>query len=76
MKQIVTQSTVSHWGIDLSADIGELAFPPTGDGLKNLALAFSKIMRHAKRRNIPARQEPNAYRSGNLQELRFRMAGP
>src|ERR1039458_3850134 len=76
MKQIIAQSTVSRRGIDLSADIGKLAFPPTSDGLKNLALAFSKIMCDAKRRNIAARQEPNAYCSGDLQELRFRVAGP
>jgi hypothetical protein len=76
MKQIIAQRSVSRRGIDLCADIGKLTFSPTSDGLKNLALAFSKIMRNAKRSYIPARQEPNAYRSGDLQELRFWMAGP
>jgi hypothetical protein len=76
MKQIIAQRSVSRRGINLCADIGKLAFPPTSDGLKNLALAFSKVMRNAKRSYIPARQEPNAYRSSDLQELRFWMAGP
>jgi hypothetical protein len=76
MKQIIAQRSVSRRGIDLRADISKLAFPPTSDSLKNLALAFSKVMRNAKRSYIRARQEPNAYRSGDLQELRFWMAGP
>jgi transcriptional regulator with XRE-family HTH domain len=71
MRQIIVQRSVSRRGIDLSADSGKLACPPTIDGLKNLALAFSKIMRDVKRRNIAARQEPNAYCSGDFLELRF-----
>jgi hypothetical protein len=76
MKKVITQSTISYGRIDLSADIGKRAFSPTSNGLKNLALAFSKIMRHAKRSHIPTRQESNTYRSGNLQEHWLRMAGP
>ena len=40
MTQIVAQRSVSRMGIDLNADSGKLAFPPTIDGLKNLALRF------------------------------------
>ena len=44
--------------IDLSADIGKLAFLPISDDLKNVA-------------PVPAMQEPNTHRSGTLQELQF-----
>jgi hypothetical protein len=59
-------------GIDLNTDSGKLAFPPTSGGLKNPALRFIKVMCDAKRRNIAARQEPNAGCSGDFRELRFR----
>jgi hypothetical protein len=57
--------------IDLNADSGELAFPPTIDGLKNLALTFIKVMYDPKLRNISARHEPNADYSSDFLELRF-----
>ena len=76
MKQIVTQSTVSHSRIDLRANTGEWAFHSAGNSLKNPALPICKVMGNAERRHITAWQEPNAYRPGDLQELRFRMAGP
>jgi hypothetical protein len=47
MRQIIAQRTVSRTGIDLSTDFGNLAISPTGTGVKNLALAFSEIVRHA-----------------------------
>jgi hypothetical protein len=68
---IVTQRLVSFMGIDLNADSGKLAFPPTIDSLKNLALRFIKAICGAKRRNIAARQEPIAVCSGDFRELRF-----
>jgi len=68
---IVTQRSVSCTGIDLNADSGKLAFPPTIDGVKNLALRFIKVMCDAKRRNISARQEPNADCSSDFLELRL-----
>jgi hypothetical protein len=71
MTQIIAQRSVSRMGVDLNVDSGKLAFPPTSDGLKNLAPAFSKIMHDAKRRNIAARQEPNADYSSDFRELRF-----
>jgi transcriptional regulator with XRE-family HTH domain len=71
MTRIMAQRSVSRMGIDLNADSGKLAFPPTIDGLKNLALRFIKVMYDAKRRNISARQEPNADCSSDFLELRF-----
>jgi hypothetical protein len=71
MTRIMAQHSVSRMGIDLNADSGKLAFPPTIDGLKNLALRFIKVMYDAKRRNISARQEPNAACSSDFLELRF-----
>ena len=68
---IVTQRSVSFMGIDLNADSGKLAFPPTIDGLKNLALRFIKVMCDAKMRNIAARRELNAGCSSYFRELRF-----
>ena len=60
MAQIIAQRSISRMGIDLNADSGKLAIPPTIDGLRNLALRFIKVMCDAKRRNRSARQEPNA----------------
>jgi transcriptional regulator with XRE-family HTH domain len=71
MTPIITQRSISRMGIDLNADSGKLAFPPTSDGLKNLAPAFSKVMRDAKRRSIDARREQNADCSSDFRELRF-----
>jgi hypothetical protein len=61
--------------IDLDAASGKLAFRPTIDGLKNLALRFIKAICVAKRRNIAARQEPNADCSGDFRELRLQRRG-
>ena len=66
MTQIIAQRSVSRMEIDLNADSGKLAFPPTFDGLKKLALRFIKVMCDAKRRNTAARQEPNAGCSGDF----------
>jgi len=71
MMQLIAQSSVNCMGIDLNADSGKLAFPPTIDGQKNLALRFIKVMCVAKRRNTAARQEPNAGCSGDFRELQF-----
>jgi transcriptional regulator with XRE-family HTH domain len=71
MMQLIAQRSVSRIGIDWNADSGKLAFPPTSDGLKNLALGFSKVMRDAKRCSIAARQKPNADCSSYFRELRF-----
>jgi len=68
---IVTQRSPSCMRIDLNADSGELAFPPTSDGLKNQALRFIKVICDANMHNIAARQEPNAGCSGGFRELRF-----
>ncbi len=75
MKKIVAQCTICHRGIDLSADIGKLAFSPPSNGLKNLALAVREVMSDPKRRHIPARQKPNAHRPTNLHKFWLRMAG-
>jgi transcriptional regulator with XRE-family HTH domain len=48
-----------------------VAHAPTIDGLKNLALRFIKVMYDARRRNISARQEPNAGCSSDFLELRL-----
>jgi transcriptional regulator with XRE-family HTH domain len=72
---IVTQRLVSYMTIDLDAASGKLAFRPTIDGLKNLALRFIKAICVAKRRNIAARQEPNADCSGDFRELRLQRRG-
>jgi hypothetical protein len=53
------QCTICHRGIDLSADIGKLAFTPPSNGLKNLALAVREVMSEAKRCHIGARRESN-----------------
>jgi len=71
MTQIVVQNSVSRKGIDMCADIANLVFLSTSDGLKNLVPAFNKIMCDAKRRNTAARQEPNAGSSGDFGDLRF-----
>ena len=42
MTQFIAQSSVNCMGIDLNAASGKLAFPPTIDGLKNLALRSSR----------------------------------
>ena len=75
MMQLIAQSSVNCMGIDLNADSGKLAFPPTIDGQKNLALRFIKVMCVAKRRNIAARQEPNAGCSGDFRKLRLQRRG-
>ena len=75
MTRIIAQRSVSRMGIDLNADSGKLAFIPPIDGLKNLAPRFIKIMCDAKRRNIVARQEPNAGCSGDFRELRLQRRG-
>ena len=49
MKAIFARCTICHRGIDLSADIGKLAFSPSGDGLENLALAVREVMSDAMR---------------------------
>jgi hypothetical protein len=71
MTRIIAQRSASCMRIDLNADSGELAFPPTSDGLKNLVPAFSKVMCDAKRRSLAARQEPNANCSSDFLELRL-----
>jgi hypothetical protein len=52
MNKIVAQCTVCHRGIDLSADVGKLAFSSSSNGLENLALAVREVMSNAKRRHI------------------------
>jgi hypothetical protein len=73
--QIAAQCTICHCGIDLSADIGKLAFSSSCNGLKNLALAIREVMSGAKRRHIPARQKSNAHRSIILWKVSLLMAG-
>ena len=53
MTQIIVQGSVSREGIDMRAEIGNLVFPYTSDGLMNLALAVREIMRDAKRATQP-----------------------
>jgi len=67
---------LSHSRIYLHTDTRKRPFPSVGDSLKDPALPICKIMGDAKRSHISARQEPNTYCAGDLQELRFRMTGP
>jgi hypothetical protein len=60
MTRIIAQRSVSRMGIDLNADSGKLAFPPTIDGLRNLALRLIKVMCDAKFRRLSGTPAPTA----------------
>ena len=55
----------------MCADIGKRGLFSVGDSLEYPALPIHKVMGDAKRCHISARQEPNAYCSGDFLELRF-----
>ena len=62
MEEIVAQCTICHCGIDLSADMGKLAFSFSRNGLKNLALAVCEVMSDAKRRHSSAQTKSHIHR--------------